>query len=266
MDSEGSHTHQPQQQSEKIGRARRRTPWIKSFMHFCTTIRRDAWASIRRWSLARFLTVGAIAVSLLVLFILIDFPTLSSLRESADSAGSGFMLLFWLGYVFFTQFPLPRTVWTVASGILYGPWTGLLIALTALTASAAISLLLVRWLLGDWMAPRLKHPAVSGINYRLRKRGWLAVASLRLIAGVPFSLVNYTAALTSIPFIPFVIATLIGSAPGTVVGVLFGDTLIAGTNPLVVVLLAAIAVVGIGGLILDARMPVQTRTVIKSEV
>lgn len=265
MDSERTHSeHQPQ--TNKAADSRRRTPWLRSFVHFCATIRRDAWDSIRRWSLARMLTVGAIAVGLVVLFIVIDFPTLTSLRESAESAGRGFMILFWLGYVFFTQFPLPRTVWTVASGILYGPWVGLIIALTALTASAAISLLLVRWLLGDWMAPRLKHPAVAGINYRLRKRGWLAVASLRLIAGVPFSLVNYTAALTSIPFFPFVVATLVGSAPGTVVGVLFGDTLIAGTNPLVIVLLAAIAVVGIGGLILDARMPVQTRTVIKSEV
>lgn len=264
MDSDRTQSQQHQRSDNSV-RNTRRGPWLKSFLHFCGTIRRDAWASIRRWSLARILTVAGIAIALLVLFIVIDFPTLTSLREAADSAGSGFMVLFWLGYVFFTQFPLPRTVWTVASGILYGPWIGLLIALTALTASAAISLLLVRWLLGHWMAPRLKHPAVSGINYRLRKRGWLAVASLRLIAGVPFSLVNYTAALTSIPFFPFVLATLLGSAPGTVVGVLFGDTLIAGTNPLVIVLLAAIAVVGIGGLILDARMPVQTRTVIKSE-
>lgn len=84
----------------------------------------------------------------------------------ADGAGSWFIVLFWIGYVVLTLFPLPRTLWTVSAGLLFGPATGLLIALTALTASAIIALLVVRGLLGDWMRPRLKHPAVAGINAR----------------------------------------------------------------------------------------------------
>ena len=76
-------------------------------------------------------------------------------------------------------------------GILFGTGRGILIALTATTVSAVISLLIVRTLLRDWVEPRLTHPAVESINRRLEERGWLAILSLRMIAAVPFSIMNY---------------------------------------------------------------------------
>lgn len=143
--------------------------------------------------------------------------------------------------------------------MLFGPWEGILLALSATTVSAMISLTVVRRLLGDWIRPRLTHPGVVGINARLRQRGWLAVASLRMIAGIPFSVLNYVAGLTSVPLLPFAVATLLGSAPGTIVVVLLGDTLTGEADPLMLWAMLALALLGILGLVLDARVPVKAK-------
>lgn len=203
---------------------------------------------------------NAIALAILVsafvaAWVLLDVPPLSTLREWADTLGPWFPVVFWLLYVLITQFPIPRTLMTVSAGILFGTVRGILIAITATTVSAVISLLIVRTLLRDWIAPRLTHPAVERINRRLEQRGWLAIFSLRLIAAVPFSVLNYAAALTRVPVVPFAAATLIGSVPGTVLVTIFGDTLTGQANPVVIAVMAVLAVVGIAGLIIDARLP-----------
>nr|WP_231375787.1 TVP38/TMEM64 family protein [Corynebacterium aquatimens] len=198
-----------------------------------------------------------VAVCLFVAaWIFLDVPPLSVLREWSDQTGPWFPVVFWLLYVLITQFPIPRTVMTVSAGILFGSVQGILLALTATTVAAVISLVLVRYLLRDWVEPRLTHPIVESINQRLEARGWLAVLSLRMIAGVPFSIMNYAAALTRVRVIPFAVATLIGSAPGTILVTIFGDTLTGDADPVFIAAMAVLAVLGIVGLVIDARMPV----------
>lgn len=230
--------------------------WIKSFAEFLSGLLKDAVASISQWSWARRLIVAATTIAVLAVIFFVDLPGVEQLRTWADGAGSWFIALFWLCYVILTLFPLPRTIWTVSAGVLFGPVTGLAISLTALTVSAVIALLVVRGLLGEWMRPRLKHPAVAGINAHLERRGWLAIASLRLVAAVPFSLLNYAAALTGISVGQFAVATLVGSIPTTAIGVFFGDLLTGQMHPGIIAAMIVCALVGIGGLILDSRMPV----------
>lgn len=201
------------------------------------------------------ITLAALVTVFIAAWVFLDVPPLSTLREWADTLGPWFPVVFWLLYVLITQFPIPRTLMTVSAGILFGTVRGILIAITATTVSAVISMLIVRTLLRDWIAPRLTHPAVERIDRRLEQRGWLAIFSLRLIAAVPFSVLNYAAALTRVPVVPFAAATLIGSLPGTVLVTIFGDTLTGEANPVVIAIMAVLAVVGIAGLIIDARLP-----------
>lgn len=203
----------------------------------------------------RIAVLAVAAAAFILAWLTLDVPPLATLREWADSTGAWFPVLFWLLYVLITQFPIPRTIMTVSSGILFGSALGIGIAITATTVAAVISLLLVRFLLRDFIAPRLTHPAVETINRRLEARGWLAVASLRMVAFVPFSVMNYAAALTRVPVVPFALATLVGSLPGTVVTVLFGDTLTGQANPLVVAITVALTVLGLAGLLIDAHLP-----------
>lgn len=214
--------------------------------------------SSAEWSWPRRLAVTAALLACIAVTVLVELPSVETLQSWAGTAGNPFVVLFWVGYVALTQFPVPRTIFTLASGVLFGPWQGVLIALTATTASAALSLLVVRGLLGDWMAARLTHPAVAGVNKRLEERGWLAVTSLRMIAGVPFTVLNYAAALTSVPLGMFTLATFIGSAPGTVVTVVLGDALGGDPDPLVIALTVVLAVLGVVGLAVDQLLPVKS--------
>ena len=235
-------------------------PLVRRFGQFVVGVVRDAVVAVKAWSWPRRLMVLLALIAFVGVSVVVDVPSIATLRQWAEAAGPWFLGLFWVGYVLITQFPVPRTILTLSSGVLFGPWVGVLVALSATTVAAALSLSVVRGLLGDWMAPRLRHPAVAGINARLEQRGWLAVTSLRMIAGVPFSVMNYAAALTSVPLGMFTVATLAGSAPGTVVTVFLGDMLAGDLDPVVIGLTVALAVAGFIGLAVDHRLPVKSVT------
>ena len=235
--------------------SQRLTRWARTASDFLTSLARSAWHSIAAWPWWRWALVLAAGAGLVALITVVGIPDVAALRTWSRHLGPWFIVAFATTYVFFTQFPFPRTVWTLAAGLLFGPWLGLGISLVALTVSATLSLLIVRWLLGDWIRPHLSHPAVLPINARLERRGWLAVTSLRMVAGVPFSLLNYVAALTPIPVGQFAVATLLGSIPTTAIGVFLGDTLSGRLDPLTVVAFLVAAALGVAGLALDTHLP-----------
>ena len=152
------------------------------------------------------------------------FPSPVQLRDWAESVGPWFPLAFFLAHVVVTVVPLPRTAFTLAAGLLFGPVLGIAIAVAASTASAIIAMLLVR--AAGWRLNRLvRHRSVDTVDERLRQRGWLAVLSLRLIPAVPFSAINYAAGASAVRMLPYALATLAGLLPGTAAVVILGDAL-----------------------------------------
>ncbi|ANE04055.1 hypothetical protein ccrud_07450 [Corynebacterium crudilactis] len=230
---------------------------ISTVSHFFSSLFNDALHSIFRWSIWKKITVFGILIAAVLVTFWVDIPPISVYREWADDAGNAFIFFFCGFYILVTQFPIPRTFLTLAAGVLFGPVMGSVVALGATTISAVTSLLIVRLLLGKWMAPRLKHPAVTRINTRLEQRGWLAITSLRMIAAIPFSILNYVAALTSVPLLSFMIATLIGSAPGTIVTVVLGDAFTGAGNSPAIAFSIFLGVLGVLGIFLDQKMPVK---------
>lgn len=204
------------------------------------------------WRWVALLSALVIGITMLLIY---DVPSVDEMRLWSNKTGRWFPLVFLGAYAFATLFPLPRTVWTVAAGVLFGPEKGVLISLVALTLSACISMLAVRSILRPWIQPHLSHPKMESINERLRRRGWPAIFGLRMVAAVPFSVLNYAAGLSSIKLTPYALATLVGSAPSTVIGVLFGDALVDRSNPWIILALAALSIAGITALIVDYRTP-----------
>lgn len=207
-------------------------------------------------SVARRIALVILVLAGICFVVLYDVPSIDVLRQWADNSGWWFPLAYFGLYIGLTQFPIPRTVLTLGAGILFGGTLGIAIAVLATTVSGALSLLIVRFLARDWVRPYLRNKRVLAIDYRLEQRGWLAVLSLRLIAGVPFSFLNYVCALSSIRFWPFVIATAVGSAPNTIAVVLLGDALLEGGDMRMVLVTIALFILGVIGLIVDARTPV----------
>src|SRR6185437_6197928 len=122
-------------------------------------------------------------------------------------------------------------------------------------AVRSVGVRLVRRLAGGLVRPHLDHRVLRAVDARLRRRGWLAVASLRLIPAVPFSMLNYCSALSSISFRHYLAGTA-GIVPGSVAVVVLGDALTGTTSPTLLAVSLAAAAVGMIGLIVEVRSPV----------
>ncbi|MFT4043099.1 MAG: VTT domain-containing protein [Gordonia sp. (in: high G+C Gram-positive bacteria)] len=206
----------------------------------------------------------AAVCALLMTSYLVPMPTVAGVRLWGEGFGAGFVWVFFLVYTLITVFPFPRTVFTVMSGVLFGPVIGLVGALGATMAAALIAFALARRIGRARAAPYLQQPVMMAVDSRLRARGWLAIGSLRLIPICPFWLVNWCAGMSSVRLLPYTLATALGVAPGTVAVVLLGDALTGQRNPLLLALSASFFAIGVLGLFVDLRMPF-THKVFSSE-
>ncbi|UVE95456.1 TVP38/TMEM64 family protein [Dietzia sp. B32] len=198
------------------------------------------------------------AVGLVILAVtLVPTPGLEQFREWATHLGPWFPVAFFAAYAIVTIAPVPRSTFTYSAAVLFTPAVAIPWSLVASCIAATLAFAGVRRLGHDRTAALRADPRVASIDTRLRRRGWLSVGSLRLVPAVPFSVVNYAAALTSISYPQFLLATLVGSAPGTVAAVLLGHSLTEGDGTAALWATAGFAAVGLVGMVLDARLPVR---------
>lgn len=139
----------------------------------------------------------------------------AALESWVDAAGAAGPLLFMGLYAIATVLFLPGAVLTLAGGALFGPVWGTLYSLLGATSGAALAFLVARYLAADWVRPRLQGlPArlVEGVE----AEGWRFVAFTRLVPLFPFNLLNYALGLTRIPFLQYLVATLVFMLPGAI--------------------------------------------------
>jgi uncharacterized membrane protein YdjX (TVP38/TMEM64 family) len=200
----------------------------------------------------RLLATLAVIVILVAVALLVPMPTAVQLRDWATSVGPWFPPAFLVAHVVVTVFPFPRTAFTLAAGLLFGPVLGVPLAVIAATASAVAALLLVR--AAGWQLNKLvRHPRIDSLDARLRERGWPAIVSMRLIPAVPFSVLNYAAGASAVRLLPYTLATVVGLLPGTAAVVILGDALTGNVSPLLFLVSLVTASVGVAGLIYELR-------------
>lgn len=200
---------------------------------------------------------GAGVTLVVVVAALIPTPGLGQLREWSAEFGTWFPFVFFAAYAIVTIAPVPRSTFTYSAAVLFSPEVAIPCSLIATGIAASLAFAGVRRLGHERTADLRVNPRIEAIDQRLRRRGWLSVGSLRLVPAVPFSLVNYAAALTSIPHRQFLAATVIGSAPGTVAAIMLGNSLTEGDGTAAIWATAGFAAVGLVGMVLDARLPVR---------
>ena len=201
----------------------------------------------------RFFAILAAIVILIAIALLVPLPTAVQMRDWATSVGPWFPLAFMAAHIVVTVFPFPRSAFTLAAGLLFGPVLGVPLAVVASTISAVIALLLVR--AAGWQLSRLvRHPRVDSLDARLRERGWPTIVSMRLIPAVPFSVMNYAAGASAVRVLPYALASFVGLIPGTAAVVILGDALTGNVSPLLFVVSLCTASLGIGGLIYEIRI------------
>ena len=203
-----------------------------------------------RWALGALAVVVVLGVGL---FLLRD-AGLSDLRRTVQSAGLWAPLVFVLLQGTVTVAPVPRTVFTVAAGVLFGSISGLLLTITGTALAAATAYGLVRLVGGRFAERHADRSAVVWVRGRLETSGLLAMVSLRLIPALPFAPLNYALALARARFGPYVLGTVLGVLPGTVSIVVLGDAAVGGNpHPAMFVVSLISGAVGLTGAALAAR-------------
>lgn len=206
----------------------------------------------RQMSRTRITVTAITAVALVAVVLVVPLPTAVQLRDWAASVGAWFPLAFLGAHVVVTVLPFPRTAFTLAAGLLFGPLLGVALAVTASTLSAVIALLLVR-ALGWQLSTLVSNPRLDALDTRLSTRGWPAVLSLRLIPAVPFSVLNYAVGASSVGVLPYFLATLVGLLPGTSAVVILGDAMTGNISPALLGVSLCTGTIGIAGLVYEAR-------------
>jgi len=113
--------------------------------------------------------------------------------------------------------PIPAVPITLCNALIYGPWLGALISWSSAEAAAALCFLLGR-AFGRPFVLKLFRPALlARLDGFFARDGLVAVLVLRLIPYVSFDVVSYAGGLTSLRFVPFLLATGLGQAPATLV-------------------------------------------------
>jgi uncharacterized membrane protein YdjX (TVP38/TMEM64 family) len=201
-------------------------------------------ATAHQVSPRRFVLTAVVAVAMVAVALLVRLPTAVELRDWSTSVGPWFPLAFLAAHIVVTVLPFPRTAFTLAAGLLFGPLLGVTLAVTASTVSALAALALVR--AAGWQLNRLvRHHAVDRLDSRLRERGWVAVISLRLIPLVPFAPLNYAVGASGVRVLPYVLATVAGLIPGTSAVAILGDALTGHVSPLLFLVSLCTGLVGL---------------------
>ena len=196
---------------------------------------------------------ATVVVAVVVAALVVPWPTALELRDWARSVGPLAPLVFVVAHALATTTPVvPRTAFTLSAGLIFGPWWGLLLALTGSTASAVLGFLIARRL-GHRVVARLGAGRVRRLEARLSRRGLLTVTSTRLVPAIPFAPLNYTLGVTSVAPGAFLVGTVVGLAPGTAAVVLLGDAATGNTSPAMFVIFAVSGAIGLVGVVLSAR-------------
>ncbi|HTM83443.1 MAG TPA: TVP38/TMEM64 family protein [Mycobacterium sp.] len=223
---------------------------MKPVVSTLRTVRAAVIATASQLPPRRIVAILTGIVILVAVALLVPLPTAMQMRDWATAAGPWFPLAFLAAHVVLTVFPFPRTAFTLAAGLLFGPALGVTLAVVASTASALLALLLIR--AAGWQLNRLvRHPRVDSLDTRLRQRGWPVVLSMRMIPAVPFSVLNYAAGASAVRVVPYVVATAIGVLPGTAAVVILGDALTGNISPMLFLVSACTAALGIVGLVFE---------------
>ena len=133
-------------------------------------------------------------------------------------------LLFVLAYVLRPLLVFSATVLTVGAGHLYGPWLGFLVVVLGANGGALLAYGLARWLGGDWATRALAGGRWGPLAARLRDRTFETVLTLRFLFA-PYDAVNYLAGALRLRPGAFVLATALGSVPGSFTFLLFGASI-----------------------------------------
>jgi uncharacterized membrane protein YdjX (TVP38/TMEM64 family) len=164
--------------------------------------------------------VGLVALVVAAAFV-VGVPDAQRLRGSVVALGWWAPVAFGALYALVSLSPLPKTVFTLAAGALFGLAAGVVIVVAGALLGAVAAFHLGR-LLGRDTLRWLAGGRLDRLDTRLGDHGLRTIVLARLIPIVPFTAVNYLAGLTSVRPRDFIAGTAVGILPATTAYVTVG--------------------------------------------
>lgn len=184
-------------------------------------------------------SVRAWLAAVLVLLGSLDIPRVTEYIRSLGFWGP--LISFALMILQSVVAPLPAFVLTFANAAVFGWVWGALLSWSSAMAGAALCYGIAKLYGRDAVAHLTSVSAVESVDTFFAKHGKYAILIARLLPFISFDIVSYAAGLTSLGFVPFLVATGIGQLPATIVYSYVGGMLTGGTKAFVTALLIVFA-------------------------
>ncbi|MBV2356391.1 TVP38/TMEM64 family protein [Streptomyces sp. J2-1] len=167
--------------------------------------------------------------------------------------GAAAALVFAAAYGLCTVAFVPRPLLNLAAGALFGSVLGLTTALAGTVLGAGLAFGLGRMLGQDALRPLLRGRWLKAADGQLSRHGFRSMLAARLFPGVPFWAANYCAAVSRMRWLPYLLATALGSIPNTAAYAVAGARASAPTSPAFLIAMSAIAVPALVGTVVAWR-------------
>ncbi|MEV2211821.1 VTT domain-containing protein [Streptomyces sp. NPDC050997] len=175
--------------------------------------------------------------------------------------GAAAAVVFAVAYGLCTVAFVPRPLLNLAAGALFGSQFGIGSALAGTVLGAGIAFGLGRILGQDALRPLLRGRWLRAADGQLSRHGFRSMLAARLFPGVPFWAANYCAAVSRMGYVPFLVATGLGSIPNTAAYVVAGARASTPTSPAFLIAMACIALPALVGATIAWRKRHQLRGV-----
>ncbi|WP_346920295.1 TVP38/TMEM64 family protein [Clostridium sp. UBA7339] len=206
------------------------------------------------------LTISMITLLILVITYLAFFRGLTPEILRNYIGGFGYLAPF-IYILCFTILPIaffPVPILALAAGLLFGFLPGTIYTLIGAVLNSAIMFLMAKVLAKDAVTNLLQRKLPenwSSFLFNLdEKKGFGIIFILRLIPAMPYNLINYGAGLTSIKFSSYMLATILGILPGTLVFLNIGNQALNIHNPAFMVSIILLILLTIFSLILGKKI------------
>ncbi len=179
--------------------------------------------------------------------------TVGSLQQFIDTARGAWwaILAFVIVYAIRPIVLFPASLLTIAGGLLFGPVVGVIATVIGANASAMVAYWIARSLGFEGSTDKEAAGLLARWSKRMRDESFVTVMLMRL-AFLPYDFVNYAAGFLRINPLSFLLATAIGSLPGTVSFVLAGASITSledgpsGVDPAVLIASVVLFIVSVG--------------------
>lgn len=118
----------------------------------------------------------------------------------------------------------PSTLLTLAGGFVFGPFLGVLYTIVASNTSSTIAYFVGRFFGEGLLKETDSSNLIQQYALRMRNNSFETVMVMRFIF-LPYDAVSYLAGLLKIRYWPFILATALGSIPGTIAFIGFGASI-----------------------------------------